>query len=114
MSVETLVMLGVVYAIGFYVAAFIVGMTRCGVFNEDDWWLAGIFWPICVLIIIVVELQWLCESLFAKLKSRFPGMTKFVQRVWKRIRTAIFAVSLVFRPAKLGEIVGKRIFRDRV
>ena len=37
-------------------------------------------------------------------------MARFVQKVLKYARTAIFVVSLMFRPAKLGEIVGKRIF----
>lgn len=113
MSIETLVWLGVVYVIGFYITAFFLGIgdAMCGLSADDTDWFMSVWWPICIPILVVVGLEMLFKFSFAKLKSRFPAMVKFVQRTWKRVRTAIFTVSLVFRPVKLGEIVGKRICR---
>lgn len=117
MNIETFVLVGVIYAIGCYVTAFLLGIRNAvyGVIGDEEAdWFMGIFWPICVLILIVLGLGLLCQFSLSKMRNRFPAMTRFLQRTWKCVRTAIFAVSLVFRPVKLGKIVGKRICRNRV
>ena len=109
-------LLGVGYAIGFYVTAFLTGIwdARYGIKFDCDDWIGCTAWPIFVSMLIVTGLVFglsvLCEWTFSRIRSRFPAMARFVQKVLKYARTAIFVVSLMFRPAKLGEIVGKRIF----
>lgn len=119
MNIETLVLLGVVYAIGLYATAFIMGMVyeKKGMeFKEGDWFTC-LCWPVCIsafaMLGVVVGILLFCSWAISRLSSRFPAMANFVQRAWKCIRTAIFAVSLLFRPAKFGEVVGKLIFGER-
>ena len=119
MNIETLVLLGVVYAIGLYATAFAMGMVyeKKGMeFKENDWFMC-LCWPVYILVFAmagaVVWVLLFCDWAFSRLNSRFPAMVNFVQRMWKCIRTAIFAVSLLFRPAKFGEVVGKLIFGER-
>lgn len=115
MNIETFVLVGVIYVIGCYVTAFLMGIGNAVDRITDDGaeWFMSVFWPICILTLVVLGLAWLFKFLSTRLKSRFPAMTRDLKRTWKRIRTAIFVVSLVFRPIKFGEIVGKRIFRNR-
>ena len=115
MNTETLVTLGVVYVIGFYVTTFVVCMwdASLGIEFDYDEWFPCIAWPLFISILIVIVLvagiSKLYKLAFSRMESSFPAMARFVQRTLKCARTAIFAVSLLFRPAKFGELVGKRI-----
>lgn len=115
MNIETLVTLGVAYAIGFYITTFVVSMLDASLGIEVDFeeLLPCIAWPIFISIIIVIGLvaglSKLYKSASLRMGSRFPAMARFVKRMLKCARTAIFAVSLLFRPAKFGELIGKRI-----
>ena len=108
MNTEILVTLGVVYVIGFYVTAFLLGMfeERLNLKFDCDDWLACMVWPISASMLIVVGLvvglSKLYKLAFSRIGSRFPATTRFVKKT-------LFAVSLLFRPAKFGELVGKRI-----
>lgn len=119
MNIETLVTLGVAYAIGFYITAFVVSMwdVSLGIEFDFDEWFPCVVWPFFILILIVIGLEAALPKLYKSasarmkiMRSRFPAMARFVQRTLKCALTAIFAVSLLFRPAKFGELVGKRIF----
>lgn len=119
MNIETLAMGGAVYAIGLYATAFVLGMVceKKGMeFKEGDWFTC-LCWPVCIsafaMANAVVGVLLFCDWASSRLSIRFPVMIRFVQRTWKCIRTAIFAVSLLFRPAKFGEVVGKLIFGER-